>query len=154
MPRLLDDVKQCGELVAVVGFCQGFQTLFHNQMCGLMFRCDCVWGWQGGWVDCNVHNKSGPRCPWCIARASISWTTDSLVLALMVLAYEAAPKIAPLRPDTSPLAMLLWRLLASVAVFFGAGLLVAAAFFWGSPAYPWFLTGPMHGMVNSSMPAG
>jgi hypothetical protein len=148
MPRLRDDLKQCAELTVVAGYCQGFQILFHNQMCGLMFRCNCVWNWQGGWVDCNVHNKTGPKCPWCIARASLSWTTDSLVLGLMILAYEAARSFSFCnRESTSPRAVLLWQLTLPVLVFFGAGLLVAAIFYAFSADYPWFLSGPQHGRV-------
>ncbi|OLP77778.1 hypothetical protein AK812_SmicGene42126 [Symbiodinium microadriaticum] len=41
----------------------------------------------------NVHNATGPRCPWCVARANISWTTDCLPLALMLLIFGEAERM-------------------------------------------------------------
>ena len=38
--------------------------------CGLLFRCGCSFPWSGGVAGCNIHNLSGPKCPWCNAVAS------------------------------------------------------------------------------------
>jgi hypothetical protein len=41
----------------------GFNWLFHNKYCGFLFQCGCTWQFTNGWRDCNVHNKTGPKCP-------------------------------------------------------------------------------------------
>ncbi|CAJ1394435.1 unnamed protein product [Effrenium voratum] len=84
------DVSFCGRLVLGALMCETFQQVVHNKFCNLLFRCNCTWEWAGGWDNCNVHNATGPRCPWCVARQSISWTTDCLPLALMLLTFAEA----------------------------------------------------------------
>ena len=44
-----------------------FMKVFHDPFCGFTLGCGCSWTWAGGWANCNVHNKDGPRCPWCVA---------------------------------------------------------------------------------------
>jgi hypothetical protein len=143
------DAYLAGELIMVAGACEGFQLFFHNQFCGWLFRCGCVWQWQGGWKDCNVHNSAGrPKCPWCIARTYTSWTTDSLILALMVVAYAGANQFPCYPPQSAPWCRCraaAWRLCFPIAVFFAAGFVVALVFSWASPDYPYFLVGPVHG---------
>ena len=34
-------------------------------LCGVLHRCGCRAPWAGGERLCNVHNASGPHCPWC-----------------------------------------------------------------------------------------
>jgi hypothetical protein len=142
----MGDFHLAGELVAVAGVCEGLQLFFHNEFCGQLFRCGCVWQWKGGWKDCNVHNPVGrPKCPWCIARTYTSWTTDSLILALMVLSYANAHRLPEYLFSSPWLRWAVpWRLCLPVAVFFTAGFVVALAFSWASPSYPYFLVGQIH----------
>jgi hypothetical protein len=66
----------------------GFQYVIHNPTCNFLFKCGCTWTWAGGWKHCNIWNTNGgPKCPWCMSRAYISWTTDYLVFALMIVTY-------------------------------------------------------------------
>ena len=73
-----------------------FDRLFHNKYCGVLFQCGCTWDWDGGWKNCehdrvsrlpvcaahfthwtgNVHNPTGPHCPWC---ATVAGTWQRLV---------------------------------------------------------------------------
>jgi hypothetical protein len=34
-----------------------------HPLCNLFFHCGC--GWLGP-AHCNIHNASGPHCPWCV----------------------------------------------------------------------------------------
>ena len=54
--------------------------ILHNPMCTAMFRCGCVLPppLGVGWQHCNVHNLTGPRCPWCMAPSASAWTTQWL----------------------------------------------------------------------------
>lgn len=99
------DIDVKGSLEAVLGilYCYVFQYVIHNPTCNFLFRCGCTWEWSGGWKDCNIFsqgmvvwlqivlidlsNYSGPKCPWCMSRSYISWTTDYLVFALMLLTF-------------------------------------------------------------------
>lgn len=108
------------EASVAVGGSYGFNWIFHNPFCGVIFRCGCTWPWAGGWSNCNVHNASGPKCPWCNVRnTSLAWlawaiTTETTV-ALMVAAY-AAVWLAQLRPVRR-------RSLETVAVMAASGTL-------------------------------
>ena len=126
------------------GACQAFQVVFHNQLCGWLFRCGCVWEWSGGWACCNVHNPAGPRCPWCTARHYVSWTTDCLVLALMVLALHEASRRGWPRPAAAA---------AAAAVFFVAGAAVALAFKVAT-GYPYFISAPCMGGTQREVRSG
>eukprot|EP00438_Fugacium_kawagutii_P016772 Skav231123 [mRNA] locus=scaffold7:191584:194349:+ [translate_table: standard] len=83
----------------------------------------------------NVHNTLGPKCPWCVARLSISWTTDCLPLVVMLLVFSEAKARK-------------WQFwlqcLLPVPSFLLLGTLVAFCFKVAS-SYPYFLTGPVHG---------
>jgi hypothetical protein len=76
-----------------------FNEIFHNPMCGMVFRCGCSFNpWLGGtgWLLCNVHNPNinSPRCPWCISprdTPSWTWTTGTTItVTLMVASYYSA----------------------------------------------------------------
>merc|ERR1719300_261988 len=44
-----------------------------------------------GFKNCNVHNVSGPKCPWCDAKKSVVWLVDPRsVDLLMFIAYLIA----------------------------------------------------------------
>merc|ERR1719483_1359251 len=47
-------------------FLSFYNRITHSSLCNLMFGCRCLAPWNGGWIFCNVHEKSGPRCPWCL----------------------------------------------------------------------------------------
>eukprot|EP00434_Breviolum_minutum_P025298 symbB.v1.2.022351.t1/scaffold1977.1/size96879/6 len=124
-----------GMQVVAAFLCECFQQVVHNKFCSWLFRCGCTWEWAGGWNRCNVHNAFGPKCPWCVARLSISWTTDCLPLVVMLLVYgEARARRCPF-----------WlRLALPVLSFFVLGTLVAFCFKVAS-GYPYFISGPVHG---------
>eukprot|EP00040_Diaphanoeca_grandis_P027145 m.153846 g.153846 ORF g.153846 m.153846 type:complete len:187 (-) comp30855_c0_seq1:71-631(-) len=68
----------------------GANFLFHNAWCSAMFRCGCVMPppISSGWQHCNVHNMSGPRCPWCLAPPASAWVTELLpMLTMFAFAY-------------------------------------------------------------------
>lgn len=90
----MDNRKKIGKVVWVV--CEFiivclvivvFDWVFHNPMCDLMFNCGCTWNWDGGWDECNIHNDTGPHCPWCNAKPSTAWTTQWGVMAMMLFSY-------------------------------------------------------------------
>lgn len=72
------------EFPIVVAVVFVWEYVFHNPLCSkyeqsslvthskkyadLLFKCGCTWNWAGGWDDCNVHNVTGPRCPWYVLR--------------------------------------------------------------------------------------
>lgn len=49
----------CSFLVSV-----GIVYVFQLPICDLIFACGCSTPWNGGIDNCNVFNKTGPRCPW------------------------------------------------------------------------------------------
>lgn len=79
------------EAGAVIVGSWGFYSVFHNPMCGVVFQCGCTWNWAGGWAKCNVHNPTGPRCPWCVAPRDYTvwaWTaSDGLCIFLMIISW-------------------------------------------------------------------
>ena len=69
-------------------YCWFFERIIHNSYCDFIYDCHCTWTWAGGWDDCNVHNTEGkPKCPWCLARESVEWTTNILPFFCMIVAY-------------------------------------------------------------------
>ena len=121
------------ELVLGVNYCYWFQVVIHNKFCNFLFKCGCTWNWDGGWKDCNVHNAEGPRCPWCRARANISWTTDYFLSAIMILTfvYLLSKRRKPI------IGHFLVRLLAPILVYFVVGTIVGAIFL--IDGYPKFI---------------
>ena len=72
-----------------------------------MFRCGCVLPppLGVGWRHCNVHDPTGPRCPWCLASPSTAWTTTWLPTACMatVAFWTLRPLYGePLLPERKP----------------------------------------------------
>lgn len=79
------------EVAAAITCCYWFEKIIHNKFCNFLFKCNCTWTWAGGWDNCNVWNTNGgPKCPWCTARITVSWTTDYLLFAIMLLTYFVA----------------------------------------------------------------
>jgi len=75
------------QLIVVGAVVMTVDWAIHNYVCDFLFKCGCRAPWAGSWDQCNVHNPTGPRCPWCLSRESTSWTTDWLVRALTVVAF-------------------------------------------------------------------
>lgn len=74
-------------------------SVFHNPLCGLVFRCGCTFDpWLGGtgWLLCNVHNPNNysPRCPWCVSPRDTpawTWTTGkTIIVSGMMVAWAMA----------------------------------------------------------------
>lgn len=120
------------EVILGANCCYWFQVVIHNKFCNFLFKCGCNWNWDGGWKDCNVHNIEGPRCPWCRARASISWTTDYLLTVLMIMSY-----IYLLSNRKKIIGQPICRILGPVLVYFTVGTVVGACFL--SDGYPYFI---------------
>lgn len=81
------------ELIAVGVLIYFFSWFFHNPFCGFIFQCGCTFaGTPGiGWKHCNVHNVSGPKCPWCNAKKNVVWLVDTnSVNILMFISYLIA----------------------------------------------------------------
>jgi len=119
-----------------------FQYVIHNKFCNWLFVCGCTWDWDGGWKDCNYFSK-GPKCPWCTARANVSWLTDYFLFALMMCAYAfflykrtALAKATP-RCRHALLDAFIRIVVAPVLIYFLAGTVVGAAFLGGG--YPHFI---------------
>ena len=75
------------ELLVFGAAAWGFDWLFHNPYCGLLFACGCSWNWAGpwgagGWTSCNVHHRHGPQCPWCSVPFKVLLLSHSLSLSL------------------------------------------------------------------------
>lgn len=120
------------EASVAVTFCFWFEQIVHNKFCDFLFKCNCTWTWAGGWDDCNVWNQVGaPRCPWCTARANVSWTTDYLLFALMVIAYFTALRLRKRIDITARFAL-------PVVVYFLVGTLVGYLFK-ATGTYPTFI---------------
>jgi len=120
------------EASVAVTFCFWFERIIHNKFCDFLFKCNCTWTWAGGWDDCNVWNQVGaPRCPWCTARANVSWTTDYLLFALMVISYFTALRLRKRIDITARFAL-------PVVVYFLVGTLVGYLFK-ATGSYPTFI---------------
>jgi hypothetical protein len=75
------------EAVTVGVYAYWWDWLMHDVYCDFMFKCGCTWIFAGGWDDCNVHNASGPKCPYCTASASVAWTTTYLIQVVMFVTF-------------------------------------------------------------------
>lgn len=135
------------EAVVVLVVDYAFLWVFHNPYCGLLFRCGCTWNWAGGWTKCNVHNPTGPRCPWCDAGPKSLWTVeDRTVLALMFVGWATVAVIGARKVAAAPEASKAklrrrWGVIRAVTpaiVFLLHGLIAGVAFIWGT-GYPYFL---------------
>src|SRR5262245_5504684 len=58
-------------------------------LCDVLHRCGCRGAFLGGRTHCNVHQSSGPRCPWC-AHPALGTAAVPLTLAGQGLVYRAA----------------------------------------------------------------
>jgi len=121
------------EVAFAFNYCYWFQVIIHNKFCNFLFKCGCTWDFDGGWKDCNVHNKTGgPKCPWCMARATVSWTTDYLLTILMIITY-----LYLLSNRKKLIGHPLFRLFAPIMIYFISGIIVGMCFLGGG--YPYFI---------------
>ncbi|KAK3272563.1 hypothetical protein CYMTET_19153 [Cymbomonas tetramitiformis] len=127
------------EVVLAMAACQGVLWVFHNPYCGLLFRCGCTWNWAGGWDGCNVHNPTGPHCPWCAAKKRVAWTVDNNTVAVLMLAayfglvFKQLDNVAPSMAS---------KRLKGALIAFGVFLLhgfIAALVFKVATGYPHFI---------------
>ena len=115
-------------------YCWFFERIIHNSYCDFIYDCHCTWTWAGGWDDCNVHNKEGkPKCPWCMARQSVEWTTNILPFFCMIIAYLY------MLYNRKRCDYVIVRLAVAMATYFLIGAIVGLIFYLASPDYNYFL---------------
>ena len=95
-----------------------------------------------------------------MAKAYISWTTDCLVLALMIFIFHEVMHAghihlmlhsrATRRTCATIYTPVAAAATAAVAAFFAIGMLVAFLFK-VSTGYPYFISGPVHGKINGNL---
>ncbi len=108
-----------------------FDYCFHNPFCNAMYRCGCTWNWAGGWDKCNVHNPTGPRCPWCAAKPTVVWLVlDKTVITIAFLVYIY---VSAKHQHTGSL-----QFLAPFLAWTGYNFFMGVVFYVFSD-YPWFL---------------
>jgi hypothetical protein len=120
------------EVIIAFNYIYWFSTLIHNKFCNFLFKCSCTWEWKGGWKDCNVHSKVGPKCPWCSARSNISWTTDYLITSLMLIGY-----LYLLSNRKKWFGHPLFRIFIPILIYFSTGTIVGMFFL--AKGYPYFI---------------
>ena len=110
------------EVAFAIPFNWYFQYFIHDPFCNIMFKCGCVWVFSGGWKNCNFFNLEGlPKCPWCASRWYVSWTTDYLIFALMIVTYV-------IYLYNRKRFCFLWRYVMPIVVYFVVGLVVGLIF--------------------------
>lgn len=107
---------------AVLGAATVFSVL---PLCDLLFACGCTWPWAGGLRHCNIHDASGPHCPWCVYPASADLSLATLLVA------QAAGAWAVARSRSS----FAWLLAGGAAAGGAAAVLVRGAVAWWA-GYP------------------
>lgn len=130
------------------GVAYGFGWMFENTACDFMFACGCVLPppFGAGWDECNVHNLSGPRCPFCAAPDSYNWTPMfipplcvAIVHASLYLRrFKKQINIAPNTFFKQTGRQALIALVMMPAVWFLSLIVIGFLFFISSP-YPYFL---------------
>jgi hypothetical protein len=102
----------------------------------------------GGWTNCNVHNVSGPRCPWCLASSATAWTTWLPAFILMSTAYVVVllKRKSRIRSQSSSLSHtnvktnimdMVLASAAAIATFLIVDIIVGFAFYMATD-YPYF----------------
>jgi hypothetical protein len=135
-PKHIPASKICLSAISMLAVLRLFDYCFHNQVCNLIFRCNCTWPWAGGWVNCNVHNTTGPRCPWCLARQHLVWSVDPAFVCTLAWAGFGFFGMRYLKSRT-PRALVLVLVMPFV-IWCLYSLFIGLMFYWGTD-YPWFL---------------
>lgn len=138
-----DSEEECTKMMKITGcevavaitYCYWFQYLIHDEWCNFMFKCGCGFVYTKSWWGCNYWDlDSDVRCPWCVARANVSWTTDNLIFALMAVSFLTCLYYRR-RIKYYPTAV---RWIAPAAMYFVSGTFVGLIFKLAS-SYPHFL---------------
>jgi hypothetical protein len=123
----------CAKLGVLIGLAQLINYVFMLKYCDFIFRCGCTWAWAGGVSKCNIHNPDGPHCPWCAATFPATLAIGPLTQASLIISYFLFEWFK------WPHFKRVWlKLLLSIAMFFGVGL-VSALIFKLATDYPYFL---------------
>lgn len=121
---------------AVIWAAYGVTRVFENPWCNLMFACGCRFDALGGWRDCNVHNPSGPRCPFCSASALVNWASFCVPPMVQLALYVVLSLKLRKRPWWQQLIV---QLLATVAAWILTEVSLGLMFFIATPSYGYFL---------------
>jgi len=105
----------------------------HNILCDALFGCGCVYGSD---ADCNVWNPDGPRCPYCLANATVGFAT-TLVIPITAAVVGAATVVIKLPTARYPL-VALTALITAISSYLLAYIIVASVFFATMPDYGYF----------------
>lgn len=62
-----------------------FASLLFINACDLFYQCGCEAWWGAAAMHCNIHNASGPRCPWCLDGGIRGNFVYGLVLAVQAV---------------------------------------------------------------------
>ena len=55
-------------------------SLLFINACDLFYQCGCEAWWNAAATHCNIHNASGPHCPWCLDGGIRGYVVFGLVL--------------------------------------------------------------------------
>jgi hypothetical protein len=51
--------------VAALSAAAAVTAVLFIDLCGVVFGCGCESLWRDAALACNIHNPTGPHCPWC-----------------------------------------------------------------------------------------
>lgn len=86
-------------------------SVFFVNWCDVVFQCGCRSLWNGIATHCNIHDATGPHCPWCehplaggavafgavvIAQWASVYRTKASTLGRLALALAAFPIVSGL----------------------------------------------------------
>lgn len=78
--------------IAVLAIAAAVSGLFFLDLCDWVFQCGCQAPWAGAAQACNIHQPSGPHCPWCAA----GWLVGGVLPFSAILATQTTIAFAPL----------------------------------------------------------
>ncbi len=88
----MSDVSNRQRRVAFVAVAVVAGVLFVDA-CGLIYNCGCTSLWAGGSALCNVHDATGPHCPWCAHPTAGATALFGVLLAQAGLIYGPLPAV-------------------------------------------------------------
>jgi hypothetical protein len=63
-------------------------VIFITPLCGMLFKCGCVWIWSGAAAHCNIYHSESPFCPWCShGSAGFTLPTTGLFLGTFLCGF-------------------------------------------------------------------
>ncbi len=60
-------------------------SLLFINVCDLFYQCGCEAWWASAAAHCNIHNQSGPHCPWCLDGGIRGYIVFGAVLAVQAV---------------------------------------------------------------------